>query len=109
MIDQASLLSVPDQAIRRSECPVCGAQTMLLDVVDFNKSCEERNGRFLTLAGLPVYYALCGDCGFCFAPDLYKWTLDEFSAKVYNDDYLQVDPDYQEARPRADADHLIDL
>jgi SAM-dependent methyltransferase len=75
--------------------------------VDFNKSCEEGNGKFLPLAGVPVYYALCSKCGFCFAPEISKWSLDEFAEKIYNNQYALVDPDYLEARPRANATNLL--
>lgn len=100
---------VTNEAAKHLKCPVCGAPAALLDVVDLNKSCEEANGRFLPLAGFPVYYALCADCGFCFAPELCKWTLEEFSARIYNDDYLKVDPDYLETRPRHNVDSLVSL
>jgi SAM-dependent methyltransferase len=109
MSDQVAHFELRDEALRRLTCPVCGAPAVLLDVVDFNKSCEEARGRFLPLSGIPVYYALCGDCSFCFAPELYKWTLEEFSTRIYNDDYLQVDPDYLETRPRASLEHLTQL
>lgn len=85
------------------DCPVCGAGTSLLDVVDFNKSCEEARGLFLPLSGEPVYYALCGKCGFCFAPGLHRWPLEAFASRIYNDEYARVDPDYLEVRPRANA------
>lgn len=90
-------------------CPVCAAPAALLDVVDLNKSCLEERGSFLPLAGVPVYYALCESCNFCFAPTLHGWTLDDFATVIYNDAYLQVDPDYLEARPRHHAEHLISL
>jgi len=90
-------------------CPVCGGTCSLLDVVDFNKSCEEANGKFLGLSGFPVYYALCSQCGFCFAPQLANWTLKEFEARIYNDQYIQVDPDYIETRPRTNASNLISM
>lgn len=90
-------------------CPVCGAGTSWLDVVDFNKSCEELRGRFLPLAGAPIYYALCDGCGFCFAPEMHKWSMEDFSKRVYNDDYGFVDPDYLEIRPRANAQMLSGL
>jgi len=109
MSNQAANFTMSDQALRHPTCPVCGAPAPLLDVVDFSKSCEEVRGRFQPLTGIPVYYALCGDCGFCFAPALYQWTLDEFSSRIYNDDYLQVDPDYLETRPRASLEHLTQL
>lgn len=87
-------------------CPVCSGACSLLDVVDFNKSCEEARGKFLGLAKIPVYYTLCNVCGFCFARDLLEWTLDEFEERIYNDEYISVDPDYIEVRPRANAANL---
>lgn len=89
------------------QCPVCGDCCELFDVVDFNKSCEELRGKFLRLAGSPVYYALCGACGFCFAPEFRNWNRQDFSEKIYNDGYLLVDPDYLDARPRANANSLL--
>lgn len=90
-------------------CPVCGASTALLDVVDLSKSCEEQHGRFLPLAGVPVYYSLCDRCGFCFAPALQQWSLEEFSARIYNSDYALFDPDCVDTRPRANARWLAEI
>lgn len=90
-------------------CPVCNGFCSLLDVVDFNKSCEEARGKFLDLSGVPVYYALCSGCGFCFAPELATWTLEEFEKRIYNDEYVIVDPDYIETRPRSNAISLISM
>ena len=90
-------------------CPVCSATCSLLDVVDFNKSCEEVRGNFLNLSGIPVYYALCSQCGFCFAPELMNWEAEKFKENIYNDKYITVDPDYIEARPRANATNLISI
>lgn len=88
-------------------CPVCGGTAPLFDVVDLNKSGEEKNGKFLPLSGIPVYYARCGKCGFCFAPELMGWPMEEFEKRIYNDDYALVDPDYIESRPRSNANSLI--
>lgn len=90
-------------------CPVCAGACSLLDVVDFNKCCEESRGKFLGLSGIPVYYALCGACGFCFAPAMHRWPIEAFAERIYNDDYVLVDPDYLEARPRANAGTLLSL
>ncbi len=90
-------------------CPVCNGSCSLLDVVDFNKSCEEASGKFLGLAGIPVYYALCSDCGFCFTPEIATWTLQEFEERIYNDEYILVDPDYTETRPKTNAANLISM
>ena len=88
-------------------CPVCGGTAPLFDVVDLNKSCQESVGKFLPLSGIPVYYARCEKCGFCFAPELMKWPMAEFEKMIYNDDYVRVDPDYIESRPRIYASNLI--
>lgn len=90
-------------------CPVCSGACSLLDAVDFNKSCEEAKGKFLGLAGIPVHYALCHKCGFCFTPELATWKLEEFEDRIYNDEYVFVDPDYVETRPRANAASLISM
>jgi len=86
-------------------CPVCGQRCSLLDVVDLNKACET----WLRLAGIPIYYAICGDCGFCFAPEFGDWSVEEFEARIYNKDYILVDPDYVEKRPRGNAAMLLSM
>ena len=94
---------MPNSAV----CSVCGGEAAPLDVVDFNKSCEEARGKFLQLSGIPVYYYICNQCEFCFAPKLYKWTLNDFSKKIYNDQYIEVDPDYKTKRPEINAANLV--
>ncbi len=90
-------------------CPVCDSDSAPLDVVDFNKSCDEPRGYYLPLSGIPIYYFLCPQCGFCFAPEMYKWDITEFENKIYNSDYVKVDPDYVETRPKSNAKFLIDI
>ncbi len=88
-------------------CPVCAGACSLLDVVDLNRSCDEDRGKALELSGIPVYYAMCHNCGFCYAPELARWTLRDFEEKIYNDGYAAIDPDYREVRPRANAAMLL--
>ena len=90
-------------------CPICNEASYLLDVVDFNKSCEELRGKFLGLSGAPIYYARCDNCGFCFAPEIANWKLEEFEERIYNNEYSLVDPDHIEIRPRANATNLISM
>ena len=66
----------------------------------------EPSGTVLPSSGQPVHYIRCEQCGFCFAPSLYQWSLDEFESRIYNSEYVHVDPDYVEARPRANAQTL---
>ena len=88
-------------------CPVCGTGCRPLDRVDLNKSCEETKGRVLPPSGILVEYVFCEGCGFCFAPVLCLWTLDEFSERIYNEQYEFVDPDYVVARPTGNAADLV--
>ena len=90
-------------------CPVCGSSCEWLDALDFNKSCEEARGTSLPRSGVLVAYALCGNCGFCFAPQICAWPVETFARWIYNDAYVQVDPDYLGTRPRSNADVLDQL
>jgi SAM-dependent methyltransferase len=90
-------------------CPICDGTCIPLDVVDFNKSCEEIRGKFLRLSGISIYYYICNQCGFCFAPEFSKWELKDFEEKIYNEDYIEVDPDYKKLRPEANAKNLVNM
>jgi hypothetical protein len=72
----------------------------MIDVVDFNKSCEEKRGKFLPLSGVPIYYFQCEECAFTFAPEFKNWSEKDFLGRIYNEKYIEVDPDYIEERPR---------
>jgi tetratricopeptide (TPR) repeat protein len=92
-----------------SPCPVCNAEARMFDVVDFNKNCEESRGKFLPLSGRPIYYHRCVQCAFTYAPEFQRWTDDDFLRHVYNDKYVEIDPDYMSARPLSNAKFLDGL
>jgi SAM-dependent methyltransferase len=104
-----SIHAYKDRMESNMKCAICGGPCSLLDVVDFNKSCEEARGKYLGLSGIPIYYAICNNCGFCFSPDMANWEKREFQDRVYNDDYVEVDPDYVDARPKANVAQLISM
>ncbi|MBI3773761.1 MAG: class I SAM-dependent methyltransferase [Gammaproteobacteria bacterium] len=91
----------------QTTCPVCRGVCHFLDAVDFNKSCEERQGKFLPPAGILIRYFLCTKCSFCFAPEFSQWRLEDFEQRIYNHNYVHVDPDYIDLRPRANAQNLM--
>lgn len=95
--------------LQNIECPICEHACSLLDVVDFNRTCEERRGIYLPVSGMPVYYALCGRCGHCFAPQMMSWHQDSFSRLVYNEQYADIDLDYLSVRPAGNARMLNTL
>jgi 2-polyprenyl-6-hydroxyphenyl methylase/3-demethylubiquinone-9 3-methyltransferase len=80
-------------------CKVCGGAAPLFGVVDFAKSCEESRGKFLPLTGAAVYYRRCQVCGLVFSDSFDDWSDADFEARIYNETYVEVDPDYVEIRP----------
>jgi len=95
------------QVLADEVCPVCTERSKPLDAVDFNKSCITGSSGPLPPSGQPIYYYLCESCGFCFAPEIARWPISEFKSRIYNDQYIEVDPDYKGLRPRANAAALI--
>jgi SAM-dependent methyltransferase len=96
-----SMASVP--------CKICGGAAALYGVVDFNKACEEVRGTRLPLCGIPIYYRRCANCSFLFTDAFDDWSVEQFKEHIYNDGYQAVDPDYQTARPHANADAVARL
>lgn len=90
-------------------CPVCGGQTVMHDVVDFNKNCEEAQQHYLPLSGRPIYYHRCPGCAFTLAPEMHQWSDQQFLEHVYNARYVDIDPDYVSARPLGNAAFLHKL
>ena len=90
-------------------CPVCDSSCLALDVVDFNKSCMESVSTLFELAVIPIYYYICVKCQFCFAPEIANWSQKDFEEKIYNKDYVIVDPDYVELRPKSNSELVRSL
>ncbi len=95
------MLNLKPVSPEATQCKICGAPSPLFGVVDFKKSCVQPRGA--KLSGLPIYYRRCDACGFVFTDALDDWSAADFKAHIYNDDYIAVDPDYKDARPRANA------
>lgn len=91
--------------LKTLKCPVCDSRSNYLDTVDFNKSCI--GAAFVQ--STPVDYYLCGNCRFCFAPIFLEWSKEQFLKLVYNDQYLEFDPEYTSTRPLRNAGCLLDI
>ena len=89
-------------------CKICLGASALFGVVDFNKSCIEAQGRRLAFSGYPVYYRRCAACSFTFTTAFDTWSHAEFLARIYNSDYIRVDPDFVESRPAGNAKVLAE-
>jgi hypothetical protein len=82
-------------------CPICSSASPFLESLDLNKSCADvsQPQPVFPRSGHAIDYHLCTNCGFCFAPEIMRWTEDNLRTKIYNEDYIRVDPDYVEKRP----------
>ena len=83
-------------------CPVCQSACQWLDSMDCNRACLLE----LPPSGVMVSYWRCSSCGFCFTPEICAWSESEFSRSIYNEEYVRLDPDALELRPRNHADFL---
>ena len=93
----------------QTSCKICKGAAPLYGVVDFNKNCLEREGVFLPLLGVPVYYYQCESCGLIFSEAFDDWSPADFRAHIYNDAYITVDPEYVEVRPQKLADMVFNF
>lgn len=87
-------------------CKVCGGETQLFDVLDFNRSGLSFKGRPLPVSGHPIYYRRCMTCGFLFTTAFDSWRDEDFKAHIYNDLYYEIDEDFKERRPILNAELL---
>lgn len=84
-------------------CKICQAPARPFGVADLNRSCADRPLPTLPITGVPIYYHRCAACGFVFTTAFDDWSDDDFARHVYNEDYVLIDPDYVERRPKAHA------
>jgi 2-polyprenyl-6-hydroxyphenyl methylase/3-demethylubiquinone-9 3-methyltransferase len=87
-------------------CKICGDAAADFDLVDFNKCCFIVDSYPFGLAGVGVRYLRCDTCRFIFTADFDRWTPEDFAKHVYNADYIKVDGEYAEIRPRHSAEYI---
>lgn len=75
------------------KCKICGDSTSLFGYKGFN----DITGN---VGITEVCYHKCPTCGFIFTMDFDHWSKSDFLEKIYNKDYIKVDPDYIEIRPK---------
>ena len=86
-------------------CKICNESSVIYDVVDFNKCCNH-NPYLFGISMIPVYYYKCEHCGFIFTDFTDNYNDNDFTDKIYNEDYSLVDPEYKNTRPTEDAKQL---
>lgn len=88
----------------KSICKCCEQSSTLFGIVDFSKNCSKV---LLAKAEIPVHYYRCSACQFIFTPDFDLWDNQTFAKRIYNEEYVLVDPDYVEIRSRSNAQLII--
>jgi 2-polyprenyl-6-hydroxyphenyl methylase/3-demethylubiquinone-9 3-methyltransferase len=88
-------------------CKICNGPSLLCGVTDLNRPCDL--GRTYALCGVPVYYRRCEACGFLFTDAFDDWDMSQFKTHIYNDDYINYDPDYESKRPSGNAGVVAQL
>lgn len=84
-------------------CKLCNHPAHHFDYVDYNKSC---NNFPLGRSGILIEYFRCQRCELIFTDFFDAWSNEEWARFVYNDEYINVDPDYEIGRPRHSAEDL---
>lgn len=98
-----------DENLYKKSCPVCNSETYIWGCTDFNKSCEELNGTYLDYCGVPIYYLKCHSCEHLFTTDFDDWDLEDFQENIYNENYIEVDPEYNGQRSLRDKEMFVQL
>lgn len=100
LFDKLSALPPLNPANRQTcACKICGGNSTIFDVADFNKCCSPEFYEYGT-SGIEVSYYRCDVCGFAFTRLFDDWTPQDFTRFIYNGDYVKVDHEYADSRPR---------
>ena len=90
-------------------CQCCRSPADWFGATDFSKSCEDHKKKVFAERDIEVDYYRCNSCGFLFTPFINDWSAERLKREIYNDDYLQVDPDYVSLRPKNNAELISRL
>lgn len=100
-------MSITQLVSQETFCKCCDDFAYLYDVVDLNKNCNVQKP--YALSGIPIYYYKCTNCGFIFTENFDDFSKEDFATHIYNDKYVQVDPEYVEIRPKNNAEMIEQL
>lgn len=89
-------------------CKICAGNSLVWDECDVNQGGSPELARRPDI-GQSLTYHRCTQCGFVFTAQLDGWFAQDFAKFIYNDEYIQVDPDYVQVRPASQAQMLLGL
>jgi 2-polyprenyl-6-hydroxyphenyl methylase/3-demethylubiquinone-9 3-methyltransferase len=87
-----------------NNCYVCGGELESIGYIPFDRN----NAGVELLNVTPMEYARCTSCNSILCPDMLTWTIEKLGSEVYNQDYINYDPDYIEVRPTNYAKYFLE-
>ncbi len=96
------------QASSEVHCKICGATAIAFGECDINQG-GPPGALARPALGQRLVYHRCPQCGFMFTSQLDHWQPIDFKTHIYNDQYIDVDPDYVQVRPMANAEMLLGM
>jgi SAM-dependent methyltransferase len=79
-------------------CKVCGHETEYWGDIPFYKNNEQV--KFVSREDYVLSYFICNNCNFLATYNFDAMDKAWFSSTIYNDEYIKVDPEYVEVRPK---------
>lgn len=102
LFDHAAKILHATRLVSIASCKICGEDAYPFDMVDFNKSCD--NIKYpLGLSAIPVIYRKCANCKFVYTDFFDNFSDNQWRHYIYNDEYIKIDPEYVDMRPRLNA------
>jgi hypothetical protein len=89
-------------------CQICSSNAYLYGILDFNKVCHEELANNFPKTKILINYFLCEYCKFCFAPEFLDWSDADFKNKIYDDQYILIDPGHAGWRAQENSKNIID-
>jgi hypothetical protein len=91
------------------KCKICGCVSEYFDTVNFNKNCNEFDGFYLENSEESVDYHKCTNCHFIFTNYFDNFSKEDFLERIYNNDYIKVDPLFEIIRPEINSNFLSSI
>ncbi len=83
-------------------CKICKSIATPFDMIDLLKQCEAP--LYPAAPSLvPVVYHRCENCGFIFTTYFDEFDCEMWRKYIYNADYIKVDPEYLDVRPKKNS------
>jgi SAM-dependent methyltransferase len=91
-----------------AHCKICNTASAQFDHCDINQG-GPPDALARAALGQSIHFYRCPACGLMFTPQLDHWQPEQYRTHIYNDSYIEVDPDYTLARPMAQASMLKNM